>query len=432
MKRIALILLLWCWSALAQAAGLFLWEVQGPKARHYLVGSVHLLPPSAYPLPPAFDAAYAAAEGLVFETDIAELATPEVQGRLLAAAREGRPIRAQIKPALYDKLARRAREIGMPVETCDGFKPWFCALSLELFAVQRAGFEAENGVDQHFFNRAAADGKPVTWLESPETQAGFFTAMPEALSTQLLAATLDEATDTSQDPDELLGIWKNGDLRALDALVRELKSRYPELYARLFANRNKAWVPRLAELFKGDRPQLVVVGAAHYAGPDGLLALLKSAGLNARPVSAEPEKAMSTTAKDPRAPGAPYLAPFLYLHDADAAYAWYQKAFGFAAGMRMDDGQGRLQHGELRYRDMQIMLGPEGGPYGQRSPKSGKFTAPFNLYIYVDDVDAFARKAQAAGAEVLQAPKDEFWGDRVAVLRDPEGYLWWFATHRGE
>ena len=271
----------------ALAAAPFLWEVTGPKTRHFVMGSVHLLPPSARPLPVALDAAYAASQMLVVETDLEALASPEVQGRMLGAAREDRPggLQARIGKALYRKLQARAGALGMPTPVCAELRAWFCALTLELYPLQQAGFSMEYGVDQHYYALAREDGRPVIGLETPEFQVGLFAQMPEALSKQMLAATLDETTSESQSPEELHRIWRTGDVAALERVTREMRQRYPELYARILADRTRAWAGPLAERMKQELSLLVVVGAAHLPGPDGLLALLKARGLVAKPVA---------------------------------------------------------------------------------------------------------------------------------------------------
>jgi uncharacterized protein len=259
----------------------FLWQVTTPKTTHYLVGSVHLLPASAHPLPAALEAAYAATQALTFETDLDAVSSPEMQGRMLGAAREDRPggIQGQIGRRLYERLQKRAAGLGLPVPVCDEFRAWFCALTLELVTLQQAQFGVEFGIDQHFFVRAREDGRPVSGLESAESQVELFTRMPDALGKQVLAATLDERTYTSQTPADLLRIWRTGDLDALAAVVREMRRDYPQLHAHLLADRNRAWLPALAERFARAEPQLVIVGAAHLVGPDGLLALLPGRGI---------------------------------------------------------------------------------------------------------------------------------------------------------
>lgn len=271
----------------AVSAAPFLWEVQGAKARHFLLGSIHMLPDSAYPLPAALESAYKASHSLVFESNLAELATPELQGRMLGAAKDDRPggLQTQIGKPLYRQLQKRAQALGMPTPVCEGLRAWFCALTLELFAMQQAGFNAERGVDQYFYNRALDDGRPVASLESAQEQLELFIGMSDTLSNRLLAATLDESTATSQSPDELHRLWRSGDFDALENRVRQLRKQYPELHARLLADRNRAWTPQLVEHLNGAESRLVVVGAAHFSGPDGLLELLKARGLIARAVN---------------------------------------------------------------------------------------------------------------------------------------------------
>lgn len=265
----------------------FLWEVPGPKAKHYLLGSVHLLPPAAHPLPAALEAAYVATQALVFEADLAELTAPELQGQMLGAAREDRPggLKARIGKSLYAKLQKRAAALGMPTPVCDQFRAWFCAWALELYPLQQAQFTTEHGLDHYFYERARDDGRPIAGLETAVWQINLFAGMSEPLSKQLLAATLDESTYTSQSPDELYRIWRSGDAAGLEKVLKELRQRYPELHTTLLTARNRAWLPTLVERFKGETPHLVIVGAAHVVGPEGLVALLKEHGLEARPAA---------------------------------------------------------------------------------------------------------------------------------------------------
>ncbi|MGH8442161.1 MAG: TraB/GumN family protein [Nevskiaceae bacterium] len=273
------------------AAAPFLWEVQGPKARHYLLGAVHLLPASSRPMPAALDAAYATTQALVVETDLEALVTPQVQGRMLGAAREDRKggLQARIGKSLYAKLQKRAAALGMPTPVCADLRAWFCALALELYPLQQAQFSSEFGIDNEYYERAREDDRLVIPLETPEFQIGLFAQMPEPLATQMLAATLDESTYESQTPEELYRMWRTGDLVALGRLVGDLRRQYPKLYARILADRTRAWAGPLAERMKQDVPLLVVVGAAHLPGADGLLVLLKARGLDPQPVTAAPE-----------------------------------------------------------------------------------------------------------------------------------------------
>ena len=106
---------------------------------------------------------------------------------------------------------------------------------------------------------------------------------------------LDEATYESQSPDELFRMWRTGDAGALEEMTRDLRKRYPELHARLLADRNRAWVAPIVGHLRGEAPALVIAGAAHLPGADGLLALLKAQGFEAKPVTAAVETAPSVS-----------------------------------------------------------------------------------------------------------------------------------------
>ena len=274
----------------------FLWEVQGAKARHYLLGSVHLLPPSSRPLPAALDVAYANTAALVVETDLAALTSPEIQGRMSELARESQPggLKARVGKKLYGKVQKRARQLGIAAEDfCAPWRAWFCALTLELYPLQVAQFTPEYGIDNEYFNRAREDGRPVVSLETPAFQIDLFAQMPDALAREMLDATLDEKTYESQTPEELYRMWREGDVALLTRVIERLRKSYPKLYARILADRTRAWADPLAQRLKQDVPTLVIVGAAHLPGPDGLLALLKARGLEPTPVTAAVEAPVS-------------------------------------------------------------------------------------------------------------------------------------------
>ncbi|HVT34963.1 MAG TPA: TraB/GumN family protein, partial [Nevskiaceae bacterium] len=150
----------------AQAADApFLWEVSGARNKHYLMGSVHMLPESAYPLPPALDTAYAAADALVLETDIAALTSPQLQAQMLSAGASPSGLKNEIGAPLYQRVQDYAHAHGIPGQLCDAFKAWFCSLTLEVLSFQQTGSRPDLGLDQHYYMQALAARKAVLWLE---------------------------------------------------------------------------------------------------------------------------------------------------------------------------------------------------------------------------------------------------------------------------
>ena len=120
--------------------------------------------------------------------------------------------------------------------------------------------------------------------------------------------------------------------------------------------------------------------------------------------------------------------PYLCIRNAASAIDFYVEAFGAKEVMRMAQPDGRVGHAEIRIGAAPIMLADEFPEMGFRSPQT-LGGSPVNLLVYVEDVDAFTARAQAAGATVKRPVADQFYGDRVVVLEDPFGHSWSFATH---
>ncbi|HMY36213.1 MAG TPA: VOC family protein [bacterium] len=123
------------------------------------------------------------------------------------------------------------------------------------------------------------------------------------------------------------------------------------------------------------------------------------------------------------------LTPYLSVHDGKAAVEFYEKAFGAKERKgRMSDEKGKIMHTEIKIGVSHFMLSDEFPEYGNVSPKTvGK--SPVQLMIYVPNVDILFEKAIAAGATVVMAVEDQFYGDRSGRLLDPFGYQWHIATH---
>jgi PhnB protein len=123
------------------------------------------------------------------------------------------------------------------------------------------------------------------------------------------------------------------------------------------------------------------------------------------------------------------VTPYLILNAAGDAIAFYKKALGAAEVMRMDDPSGKIHHGEISIGGSRIMLSDEAPDIQALSPKTIG-GSPVSIHLYVDDVDAAADRAVAAGAKLIRPVADQFYGDRVGGIEDPFGYRWFIATHK--
>ena len=276
---VALLLSGWLGHA-AAATRSFLWRVSAGQNVVYLVGSVHLLTKDYYPLSPALDAALTDSNLLVEEVDMGEMLAPDAQINTLRRGMlpADQSVDTVVSPATFALVNKTAADLGVPVEPLKRFKPWMLALTLLGLEWQKAGFDAELGLDKHFYDRAKTEGKPVQGLETLDYQIARFDEMPMSQQDHLLAESLTELDTETASVTSLADAWKAGDVPTVERIVlQDLKSD-PDLYQRLLVDRNRNWFPKIDALFRRPGRTLVVVGAAHLVGPDGLIQMLQAKG----------------------------------------------------------------------------------------------------------------------------------------------------------
>ena len=124
------------------------------------------------------------------------------------------------------------------------------------------------------------------------------------------------------------------------------------------------------------------------------------------------------------------LSSAVSYQDANAAFRWLEQAFGFEPLMVLLDENERIAHSEMMYGDSVVMIGNEWSE-DHRSPKSlgGKNTQTVHVQLARgENIDAHCERARNSGAEIIQAPETQFYGDRTYRARDPEGHIWTFGV----
>src|SRR3990167_10340096 len=111
----------------------------------------------------------------------------------------------------------------------------------------------------------------------------------------------------------------------------------------------------------------------------------------------------------PIPPGYHSITPYLIVSDGAKAIEFYKRAFGAKEEMRMEAPGGKIGHAELKFGDSKIMLADEHPEMDARSPKSYGGTA-VGIHLYVEDVDAVARQAVAAGGKLTKPVENQFYG----------------------
>ena len=159
-------------------------------------------------------------------------------------------------------------------------EPWLAAITVEQLALNRIGFNPIYGVEMHLMVKAQQDGKEIRGFESIEEQLNFLDSLSLEAQRDLLLQTLAEGNDIEAIMDGLIDAWRNGDVQFLEDNMLAEMLQYPELYRAIVSDRNQRWVEDINLLFDDDDDYLIVVGALHLIGDDGVPALLKRSGVN--------------------------------------------------------------------------------------------------------------------------------------------------------
>lgn len=279
----------WAYGLLAVAASALapadsghhsLWVVSSPTSRLVLLGSVHMLKPDASALPAEALQAYEHATALVMEVDLNSVSSTDLLTSMstLAALPEGRTLDQELGRDLYARVKLRAEADGLEAEVLQHTQPWMVALMLDQLQMARLGYASASGVDEQLAQRAAADHKHIIGLETMDEQLGFFAHLSAAQQQRYLRYTLDEQDHAGEELNEMVEAWRSGDSRALEKLLIEGFRDFPDLYRVLTIERNRKWLATLEPLLNGRQDYLVVVGAMHLVGSEGLVALLRTRG----------------------------------------------------------------------------------------------------------------------------------------------------------
>lgn len=273
---IALVLLSLSSQLLAKSS---VWAVSKDGHTIYVGGTIHLLKPKDFPYPPEFDQAYAQAEHVFFETDMAAVQSPAFASKMMGHmmfTEPGKTLKGSLSPKVYSALEAHTQSRGIPIGSLQSMKPAFVALTITVLEYQKLGYVA--GVDDHYFKRLPSDNKAARWLETPDEQIAFITSMTDLPPDDLVRSTLDELKQLDTLGDKMTAAWRQGDADSLFTLAKDMKASYPKVYEQLLVKRNQNWLPIIEKAHASKKPTLFLVGALHLAGEDSVLAMLEKKG----------------------------------------------------------------------------------------------------------------------------------------------------------
>jgi len=257
-----------------------LWMAEGASNTVYLLGSVHLLRKEDHPLPGAIDAAYDDAETLFMELDMDDLDPIAMQATInrLGMLDDNQSLRDIMGEDLYDDALLAAESLDIPLDMLAKTEPWFAAITIEQLALTRIGFNPLYGIEMHMMSKAIRDGKTIQGFESVEQQLELLDGLSLDAQRDLLMQTLAEGANIRDVMDQLIAAWRTGDIAYMEENLLADVANYPELYETIVADRNRNWANTIDRLLGDEEDYLVIVGALHLIGEDGLPRLLEGRG----------------------------------------------------------------------------------------------------------------------------------------------------------
>ena len=256
-----------------------MWVVHGPQGTLYLLGSFHLLPPSAAWEDSRIDTALDAADHVWFEItgfdDTAQAMQAFAKYGYYAGPELSQHLDVETARHLTDALMRH----GLSFDAMQRFKPWAVSIVLAQKELTDAGFESAGGVDLTLYHKALAAKKDVEGFETMDFQMDMLAHIDGNDGADLLKETLSDDDDGPGKMSELAHAWLHGDAPAMvKDVVTDMQVNFPALYKHLLLDRNVSWEPRIEAMARAKGTTLVVVGAGHLIGDGGVIAYLKARG----------------------------------------------------------------------------------------------------------------------------------------------------------
>ena len=258
-------------SALAEP---MVWLAKDSQRQFVLLGSIHVGEQDFYPLPQVFLDYWPQADGLVVEANILQPSDVTIDRNIPTNANR---LNNQDK----DVLADIAKEVGLPYQSLIHSPPWLAAINLQMAMASQAGLDQKQGIDVVLLQRAQKQKLPILELESIKQQLALMENLPDH-GEDILLSTIRDWNKMKSQLSCLISAWKAGDHQHLLSLFED--SQYSEITdEKIIFERNRNWAQQLTH--KASYQQgtyLVVVGALHLFGEQGLPALLEKQGFTVK------------------------------------------------------------------------------------------------------------------------------------------------------
>ena len=262
-----------------------LWVVKDKDTTVSLFGTIHVLKPGLTWFDEAVKTAFDRSDEVKLEIVMPDPATMQGLVQATGVAAPGTPpLTERLPEGKRAAFTKAVTDLGLPANALDRYKPWLAATQLSVAPLSKLGYDSTNGPEEVISAAAKQANKPLTGLETPEQQLGFFGSLSDAAQLQFLESTVDELPKLDSQMANMVEDWAKGDP---DALAREMNDELkssPEVARVLLTDRNARWAQWIKQRMTTPGTVFVAVGAGHLAGPDSVQAHLAKLGVKAERV----------------------------------------------------------------------------------------------------------------------------------------------------
>ena len=264
-----------------------IWEAQKEGLTFTLLGSVHAGKDRFYPLPSLFNKRLKEADALFVEANI-KLKTP-------LHFPKGLPTSKHINTEEKIQLKNIAKELKLPFETLLSLPPWQTSMLMQMEQIKRMDLDPEQGIDLYALSQSKKWKIPVIGLETLQEQIDLLSNAGED-GIALLHDTLKHWEESKTRLPCIIKAWEYGDAKALTYIV-ENETGKNAFEKKLLEDRNHQWVKKLTDKKQiKAKNYVLVVGALHLYGKEGLINLLREKGFKVKLMTKGREVACFTKA----------------------------------------------------------------------------------------------------------------------------------------
>jgi uncharacterized protein YbaP (TraB family) len=254
-----------------------LWKVADEDTTIYLFGTIHVLPENLAWYEPHIAQALESSGELVTEIDAGDAASMNDLLATKARLPEGQKLRDMMDEEQRMKFDEAMVSLGLPVDSMDGFKPWYAGVNLSLIPLLVAGYDPAHGVEQVLQEHTPPTAKRDA-LETVEYQLTLFDSIPQEQQLEYLDQIVTALPDINAEIDRIIATWLNGDATALAGLMNAEETD-AALYQRFITDRNAHWAVWIDQRLDQPGTVFMAVGAGHLAGEGSVQDQLKARGI---------------------------------------------------------------------------------------------------------------------------------------------------------